>query len=83
MIASEDLVPLPAEDAGIAGVRRRYASTVARIPIEGEQAGWTVAVVHLAAFDADAAVRTRQLRELLAWADAEYQRGQHVVLGGD
>jgi endonuclease/exonuclease/phosphatase family metal-dependent hydrolase len=83
MIASEDLVPLPAEDAGIAGVRRRYASTVARIPIEGAEAGWTVAVVHLAAFDADATVRTRQLRELLAWADAEYQRGQHVVLGGD
>ncbi len=82
-VESADLVALLAEDNGIAGVRRRYASTVARIPIEGAEAGWTVAVVHLAAFDEDAAVRTRQLHELLAWAEGEYQRGQHVVLGGD
>jgi endonuclease/exonuclease/phosphatase family metal-dependent hydrolase len=55
---------------------------VARIPMEGG-GGWTIASVHLAAFDEDAAVRTRQLRELLAWAEQEYQRGQFVVLGGD
>ncbi|MEZ5961035.1 MAG: hypothetical protein R3C30_11510 [Hyphomonadaceae bacterium] len=78
-----DVVALPAEDASIFGVKRRYASVVARIPIEGAENGWTVASVHLAAFDPDAAVRTRQLRELLAWAEQEYRRGQHVVLGGD
>ncbi len=77
-----DVVPLPAEDASIFGVKRRYASVVARIPMEGG-GGWTIASVHLAAFDEDAAVRTRQLRELLAWAEQEYQRGQFVVLGGD
>lgn len=82
-IESADVVPLPAEDTAIFGVKRRYASTVARIPIAGSEHGWTIASVHLAAFDPDAAVRTRQLRELLAWARAEYESGQHVVLAGD
>lgn len=81
-VDSVGVVPLPAEDAGVFGVRRRYASVVARLPIEGG-GGWTIASVHLAAFDADAIVRTRQLRELLAWAEGEYRSGRHVVLGGD
>jgi len=82
-IAETDVVPLPAEDTAIFGVKRRYASVVTRLPIAGRERGWTIASVHLAAFDPDAAVRTRQLRELMAWAEAEYARGQHVVLGGD
>jgi endonuclease/exonuclease/phosphatase family metal-dependent hydrolase len=77
-----DAVALPAEDAGVFGVRRRYASVVARLPMEGG-GGWTIASVHLAAFDEDALVRTRQLHNLLAWAEREYQSGRHVVLGGD
>ena len=77
-----DVVPLPAEDSGIFGVRRRYASVVARLPMQNGP-GWTIASVHLAAFDDDAAVRTRQLHEVLAWAQREYQSGRHVVLGGD
>lgn len=82
-IESAEVVPLPAEDTAIFGVKRRYASVVARLPIEGRARGWTVASVHLAAFDPDAAVRTRQLRDLLAWAQREYESGQHVVLAGD
>lgn len=82
-MTERDVVALPAEDSAIFGVKRRYASVVARLPIAGQQHGWTIASVHLAAFDADAAVRTRQLRELLAWAQREYARGQHVVLAGD
>lgn len=82
-IAETSVVPLPAEDSAIFGVKRRYASLVARIPREAGGPGWTIASVHLAAFDADAAVRTRQLHELLAWAQSEYARGQHVVLAGD
>ncbi len=81
-IADPDVVALPAEDTSIFGVKRRYASVVARLPMEGG-GSWTIASVHLAAFDPDAAVRTRQLRDLLTWAEAEYARGQHVVLGGD
>jgi endonuclease/exonuclease/phosphatase family metal-dependent hydrolase len=83
LIDGADVVPLPAEDTAIFGVKRRYASVVARIPIEGRAHGWTIASVHLAAFDPDAAVRTRQLHELLAWAQREYESGQHVVLAGD
>jgi endonuclease/exonuclease/phosphatase family metal-dependent hydrolase len=82
-VESADVVPLPAEDTAIFGVKRRYASVVARMPIEGSEHGWTIASVHLAAFDPDASVRTRQLRELLAWAQREYESGQHVVLAGD
>jgi hypothetical protein len=82
-IAETGVVPLPAEDTAIFGVKRRYASLVTRLPVAGRERGWTIASVHIAAFDPDAAVRTRQLRELMAWAAAEYARGQHVVLGGD
>jgi endonuclease/exonuclease/phosphatase family metal-dependent hydrolase len=82
-LAEPEVVPLPAEDASIFGVKRRYASVAARLPIAGRAQGWTVASVHLAAFDPDAAVRTRQLCELLAWAEREYRSGQHVVIGGD
>lgn len=81
-IANPDVVALPAEDTSIFGVKRRYASVVARIPMQGG-GQWTIASVHLAAFDPDAAVRTRQLRDLLAWAQTEYEAGNHVVLGGD
>lgn len=81
-IEAPDVVALPAEDSGIFGVRRRYASVVARLPMANGP-GWTIASVHLAAFDADAAVRTRQLHEVLAWAQREYASGRHVVLGGD
>lgn len=74
------VVALPAEDAGIFGVRRRYASPHVRL---AGDANWTIASVHLAAFDEDATVRTRQLRELLTWAVSEYESGRRVVIGGD
>lgn len=79
-VAGADVVALPAEDSGIFGVRRRYASPLVRLA--GDQ-NWTIASVHLAAFDEDAAVRTRQLRELMAWAQTEYASGRRVVIGGD
>lgn len=79
-VESADVVALPAEDAGIFGVRRRYASPLVRL---AGDARWTIASVHLAAFDEDAQVRTRQLRDLLAWAQREYESGRHVVIGGD
>lgn len=83
-VADHDLVPLPVEDTALLGLRRRYVSAVARLPIETRREdGWTICSVHLAAFDANATVRTQQLRELMAWAQEEYARGQHVVIGGD
>ncbi|MBL8550294.1 MAG: endonuclease/exonuclease/phosphatase family protein [Hyphomonadaceae bacterium] len=82
-IASVELVPLPAEGGSILGAKRRYAALAVRIPISGRDRGWTIASLHLAAFDKDAAVRRRQLSALLRWAESEYESGQHVVLGGD
>jgi endonuclease/exonuclease/phosphatase family metal-dependent hydrolase len=79
-VSEADVVALPAEDAGIFGVRRRYAAPLVRL---AGDANWTVVSVHLAAFDEDAQVRTRQLRELLAWAEGEYAQGRRVVIGGD
>jgi endonuclease/exonuclease/phosphatase family metal-dependent hydrolase len=79
-VESADVVALPAEDAGIFGVRRRYASPYVRL---AGDANWTIASVHLAAFDEDALVRTRQLRDLLTWAEQEYASGRRVVIGGD
>ncbi|MGE0596458.1 MAG: endonuclease/exonuclease/phosphatase family protein [Hyphomonadaceae bacterium] len=84
-IADFGVVPLPAQSARIMGVTRRYAALYARMPISEAEGGggWTVVSLHLAAFDENATVRTRQLRELLAWAQTEYEAGRHVVLGGD
>lgn len=79
-VEDADVVALPAEDSGIFGVRRRYASPLVRL---AGDARWTIASVHLAAFDEDALVRTRQLRDLLAWAEREYAQGRRVVIGGD
>ncbi|MBX9745746.1 MAG: endonuclease/exonuclease/phosphatase family protein [Hyphomonadaceae bacterium] len=79
-VSETGLTALPAEDSGIFGVRRRYASPFIRLA--GDQS-WTIASVHLAAFDEDAVVRTRQLRELMAWAESEYENGRRVVIGGD
>ncbi|HEX8902525.1 endonuclease/exonuclease/phosphatase family protein [Vitreimonas sp.] len=79
-VQGADVVALPAEDSGFLGVRRRYASPLIRLA--GDE-NWTIASVHLAAFDEDAAVRTRQLRELMAWAQGEYESGRRVVIGGD
>lgn len=79
-VAETGVVALPAEDSGIFGVRRRYAAPYVRLA--GPQ-NWTIVSVHLAAFDPDAAVRTRQLHELMAWARREYESGRRVVIGGD
>ncbi|MBC7769560.1 MAG: hypothetical protein H7124_12315 [Phycisphaerales bacterium] len=79
-VESTDIVALPAEDGGFIGVRRRYASPLVRLA--GDE-NWTIVSVHLAAFDEDASVRTSQLRDLMAWAQAEYARGRRVVIGGD
>lgn len=79
-VSETGLTALPAEDSGIFDVRRRYASPFIRLA--GDQ-NWTVASVHLAAFDEDAAVRTRQLHDLMAWAESEYASGRRVVIGGD
>lgn len=46
--------------------------------------GWVIVNIHLSAFDAEeAAVRERQLAAVMAFAEAEYSAGRHVIVGGD
>lgn len=80
LVSENGLVALPAEDSGIFGVRRRYASPFVRLA--GDR-NWTIVSVHLAAFDENALVRTRQLHELMAWAEREHSSGRRVVIAGD
>ena len=47
-------------------------------------AQWVLINIHLSAFDdAIASVREKQLSAVLAFAEAEYSAGRHVVIGGD
>jgi endonuclease/exonuclease/phosphatase family metal-dependent hydrolase len=82
-VAGEDLKPLPEENQSFLGIKLRYAMVVTRLASQDGGPGWTIANVHFAAFDKGAAIRTRQLRDVMAWAQDEYRAGRHVVLGGD
>lgn len=77
-----ETVLLPLEPGYILGVTRRlYHMHVIRAP--GASGGWTIINVHLSAFDDGANVRLAQLRSVLAYAQREYDRGRHVIIGGD
>ncbi|MES1201991.1 MAG: endonuclease/exonuclease/phosphatase family protein, partial [Pseudomonadota bacterium] len=67
----------PNEPGQTFGLRRRYVALAARF------GAWTIASVHLAAFDTEAAVRKQQVAALMAWAEREHAQGQRVVIGGD
>lgn len=70
---------LPDEPGRMGGVvKRHYGFVVARIA-----PNWTIASVHLSAFDEGAQTRRRQLADLIAWAVAEHAHGRRVVIGGD
>jgi endonuclease/exonuclease/phosphatase family metal-dependent hydrolase len=60
---------------------RQYPVLLLRFDSEG--ASFTIINAHLSAFDAGARLRSRQLRELLRIAGAEYATGRHVVIGAD
>lgn len=78
-IEQAEMVRLPDEPGRMGGVvKRRYGFIVARIAPD-----WTIASVHLSAFDEGAQTRRRQLAALMAWGEAEHARGRRVVIGGD
>jgi endonuclease/exonuclease/phosphatase family metal-dependent hydrolase len=80
--ARREIVMLPLEPKFILGLSRRlYHLHVVRVPsADGE---WTIVNAHLSAFDEGANVRLAQLRALFAFAEAEYDKGARVVIGGD
>ncbi|HWA01467.1 MAG TPA: endonuclease/exonuclease/phosphatase family protein [Caulobacterales bacterium] len=76
-LTASRIVPLPNEPRQIFGVQRRFLALSARL------GRWTLASVHLAAFDAGAELRAKQLAALMRWAEHEHAAGQRVVIGGD
>lgn len=75
---------LPLEPTFEYGVfRKSYRMHVLRLTgVDG--APWTLVNIHLSAFDdARHNVRERQVEAVLAFAEAEYAAGRHVVVGGD
>jgi endonuclease/exonuclease/phosphatase family metal-dependent hydrolase len=80
--ATREIVMLPLEPQFILGMTQRlYHLHVIRLPAPGGD--WTVVDLHLSAFDEGANVRLEQLRAVLKFAQAEYAKGNRVVLGGD
>ncbi len=80
--AAREIVNLPLEPERIGGISRRlYHMHVVRIPYPG--GNWTLIDVHLSAFDKGANVRLDQLRAVLDFAESEYNKGAHVIIGGD
>lgn len=83
-VSESSVAPLPLEKGNLLpGVKRRYGLLVMHLPIAGCAAGWSLIDVHLAAFDENASTRHEQLAAALRFAEAEFARGQHVVMGGD
>lgn len=82
--ARRELYELPREPNFIFGLfKRRYHAQVVRVPVDGDAADWVLIDIHLSAFDEGANVRLAQLREVLKLAEAEYEKGARVVVGGD
>lgn len=81
-IASAERRALPLEPTFTWGIfRKGYRMHIARI---GGSSGWVIINLHLSTFDsAEDNVRERQVNQVIRFAEAEYRRGAHVVVGGD
>lgn len=76
---SVESYPLSRED-GLIG--KEYAALATTI--EREDGVCTILNIHLSAFDPrDSGLRERQLSEVMGLARGLYERGEHVVIGGD
>jgi endonuclease/exonuclease/phosphatase family metal-dependent hydrolase len=79
-----EILPLPLEPNPIMGlIKRRYSLQIVRVPIDGQSNDWVLVNLHLSAFDEAGNVRKQQLTTVMEFAQAEYARGNHVVVGGD
>lgn len=64
-------------------VKRYYAAMVSEVPISGSDRSWILINIHLSAFDKDAGVRRAQIAAVFELAQAEFAKGNYVVIGGD
>lgn len=82
--ANVEIVPLPLDPAPIAGlIKRRYSLQVVRVPIAGSSSQWVIVNLHLSPYDEGGVLRNAQLAALMSFAQAEFAKGGHVILGGD
>lgn len=83
-IASASRLALPLEPTFVMGTFRKiYRMHVARLPLPSSDRSLVLISVHVAAFDKDAEVRLRQLRDVIAFASREHSAGNPVIIGGD
>lgn len=74
---------LPLEPRRMVLFRKQYQFVVNRIAVEGLSGQWVIVNIHLAAFDDQAEIRSRQLDVLRDFASHEFHQGNYVVIGGD
>jgi endonuclease/exonuclease/phosphatase family metal-dependent hydrolase len=74
---------LPLEDYYAGFVRKSYRMLVCRYDVSERERQLVVVNVHLAAFDKQAKVRLKQLREIMAFAEEQFQLGHQVIVAGD
>ncbi len=53
------------------------------VPVEGSEAQLVLINSHMTAYSSSNDIRTQQLKELMAFAQNEYDQGNYVVIGGD
>ena len=64
-------------------IKRYYAAIVTEIPLHRSAKNWVLLNIHLSAFDKNADVRRAQVQAVFDFAEAEYNDGNYVVIGGD
>ncbi len=81
-IASAETRALTLEPNFFLGMfRKQYRMHITRLEHE---VAWVLVNIHLSAFDDEKdAVREKQLQEVVDFAQQEYLKGNHVVIGGD
>jgi endonuclease/exonuclease/phosphatase family metal-dependent hydrolase len=83
MVGSVNVEPLTPEPEKIAGfITRNYSVRIMRVQQEGKS-DWVILGVHLAAFDKEAAVRRKQLAEVMRYARVLHEQGSPVIVAGD
>ena len=82
-VASGALIPIVGEAEPLFGVvRRQYGLQVLRVPGQGGTE-WAFINIHLSAFDDGGRLRRAQINAVFDYAQALFQSGTHVVIGGD
>ncbi|WP_224704130.1 endonuclease/exonuclease/phosphatase family protein [Devosia aquimaris] len=81
---SVETLPLPSEPGAMLGfLKRRYAIQIARFALQDRPGQLVVGNIHLSAFDDGGSTRQAQISAVLAFAEAEFAKGNHVIIGGD